>query len=163
MDLPVYLQLRQAASSFAAGIAAALVYDVLAVLRLGARLRVLPDIAFCAFLAAMYFFLGLEVGDGGLRIFMLVFIFLGMWAYFGLSRGKVRRLFCKIFTIIIKTANIIKKPVKKILVMLKKYGKILKKLFKNLWERCILYNKNGSLESNEKNTRKSPRKNRVYR
>lgn len=148
MELPVFLQLRQAAIALASGLAAALVYDALAVLRSATRLRVLPDLAFCAFLAAMYFYLGLEVGGGRLRLFMLVFIFLGMWGYFGLSRGKMRRLFYKIFTLFVKIVSVIKKLFEKLIEKLKKYGKILKKLFKNLWKRCILYSENGTVDTN---------------
>ncbi len=123
MDLPVYLQLRQAALSFAVGVAAALVYDLFAVLRSGAKLRFLPDAAFCAFLAAAYYFLGAEIGGGRLRLFMLVFIFLGMLGYFGLSGGKMRRLFFRIFTVFVKIVNAIKKPIKKILAKLKSMEK----------------------------------------
>jgi signal transduction histidine kinase len=85
MEISVSYQLLQAASSLALGAAAGFLYDIFRVVRRRARsiaVTTITDILFWLITGAALFLMGLSLGQGRQRLFMIVMAFLGATAYF---------------------------------------------------------------------------------
>jgi len=85
MEISLFGQLREAGLSLAAGVGAGVLYDVLRVLRRQLRsafVTVLADFVFWAAAAAALLLLGLTSEAGAQRLFMTLFLFLGVALYF---------------------------------------------------------------------------------
>lgn len=141
MGVDVLQQLRQAAVSLAAGAAAGLVYDFLAVLRkdTGFVGALLLDGVFALMMAAGLFLIGYGPGEGELRLFMGVLLMLGMLMYFVLMGGRARRIMTKIYAVLLRILGFLFLPLKKVYIFLKKVKKIAKKAFKKLNKWYTLY------------------------
>ncbi|HHT17857.1 MAG TPA: hypothetical protein GXZ77_09155 [Papillibacter sp.] len=85
MEISVSYQLLQAASSLALGAAAGFLYDIFRVVRQRARnvvVTTITDILFWLITGAGLFLMGLSLGQGRQRLFMLIMAFLGAVGYF---------------------------------------------------------------------------------
>ena len=141
MGVDILQQLRQAAVSLAAGAAAGLVYDFLAVLRrdTGFVGALLLDSLFAAVMAAGLFLIGYGPGEGELRLFMAAFLFTGMLLYFVLIGGRARRIMAEIYAFLLRVAAILLSPLKKVYIFLKKVQKNIKKAFQKIKKWYTLY------------------------
>ena len=141
MGVDVLQQLRQAAVSLTAGAAAGLLYDLLAVLRkdTGFVGALLLDSVFAIVMAAGLFLIGYGPGEGELRLFMGVFLLVGLLLYFVLMGGRARRIMTKIYAVLLRVLAFLFLPVKKVYIFLKKVKKIAKKAFKKLKKWYTLY------------------------
>jgi len=85
MEISVSYQLLQAASSLALGAAAGFLYDIFRVVRRRARsivVTTVTDVLFWLITGAGLFLLGLTMGQGRQRLFMVILAFLSAAAYF---------------------------------------------------------------------------------
>ncbi|MBR6521769.1 MAG: spore cortex biosynthesis protein YabQ [Oscillospiraceae bacterium] len=139
--MDILQQLRQAAVSLAAGAAAGLLYDFLAVLRkdTGFVGALLLDTVFAMIMAAGLFLIGYGPGKGELRLFMGAFLIVGMVLYFAITGGRARRIMAKIYAVLLRGAAILFLPIKKVYIFLKKVKKIAKKAFQKLKKWYTLY------------------------
>ncbi|MBR6654512.1 MAG: spore cortex biosynthesis protein YabQ [Oscillospiraceae bacterium] len=141
MGVDNLLQLQQATVSLAAGAAAGLVYDFLAVLRknTGTVGALMMDSLFALLVAAGLFLIGYGPGKGELRLFMLAFLLAGMALYFALMGGRARRIMAKIYAFVLRVVDKLLWPAKKVYIFLKKVKKIAKKAFQKLKKWYTLY------------------------
>ena len=166
MGIDNLLQLRQAAVSLAAGAAAGLVYDLLAVLRkdTGAVGAMVLDSLFAVLVAAGLFLIGYGPGEGELRLFMLAFMLAGMALYFALMGGRARRVMTKIYAFCLRVVDKLLWPAKKLYIFLKKVKKIAKKAFQKLKKWYTLYGRTimpDRRAKNEKGERYETQKSRL--
>ena len=141
MGVDILLQLRQAVVSLAAGAAAGLLYDFMAVLRRDAGMvgALILDSLFGLLMAVGLFLLGYGPGGGELRLFMLAFLLVGMALYFVCMGGRARRIMTKIYAFLLRVVAKLLWPAKKVYIFLKKVKKIAKKAFQKLKKWYTLY------------------------
>ena len=158
-DTAPLLQLQLAGLSLLCGAAAGFVYDLFALLRSGRPLLApLLDLLFCLAAGAALFCLGAGPGGGQLRLYMLLFLLLGMWLYFTLSGGRLRRLLGRLLGFICQILGLLTAPLRCFLHFLqktvKKALKFEKKLFQNSARWYTLYNKFGESSLSRRNLKK---------
>jgi hypothetical protein len=158
-DTAPLLQLQQAGLSLAVGAAAGLLYDLFAVQRAARRfLAPLLDLLFCLLTGAALFWLGAGPGGGSLRLFMLLFLLLGMQLYFRLSGGRVRRLLSRLWGLWERVFAFLTAPLRFFLQFMKKSAKkariFEKKLFQNSKKWFTLYNKLKKRAHSKRNLKK---------
>lgn len=97
MENPTQLQLMQAAVFLSAGIAVGMVYDVCRAVRRcsGRAVQMCADVVFVCTAAALLFVLGMLVGNGQLRIFMVGCVCLGAVGYSAVCSSKLVPLLCR--------------------------------------------------------------------
>ena len=127
MENPTQLQLLQAAVFFSAGIAVGVVYDVCrAVRRCSCRtVQAAADVLFVCMTAAMLFVLGMLVGEGQLRIFMMGCTVLGAAAYSRFCSSTVVPLLCRGIRGCKRVVALVKIPLRQV----KNFIKSIKNLF----------------------------------
>ncbi|MBQ3009555.1 MAG: spore cortex biosynthesis protein YabQ [Oscillospiraceae bacterium] len=98
MENPTQLQLLQAAVFFSAGIAVGVGYDVCRAVRRcsGRTVQAAADLLIVCFAAALLFVLGMLVGEGQVRIFMVGCTALGAASYSTLCSNKVVPILCRV-------------------------------------------------------------------
>ena len=107
MNLPLTLQLYQAAVSLGTGAVIGLVYDLLRAYRRNKKRGVShgADALFWGLACVLLFFLGMRFGDGQLRIFMAVCALLGSIAYLLIFSPVILPLLCRGLEILVKRAS----------------------------------------------------------
>ena len=116
MALPVTLQLLQASVSLVTGVLTGLLYDLLRGLRAVFPSDVwvrLADALICVLAGGALFLLGFVVGEGELRIFMVLLFFAGGGAYFYAFSGVLLPLFSHLCRMAAVPALFLGKTVKK--------------------------------------------------
>ena len=117
MALPVTLQLLQASVSLVPGVLTGLLYDLLRGLRSvfpsDAYVR-LADAAICVLAGGALFLLGFVVGEGELRIFMVLLFFAGGGAYLYTFSIVLLPLFCHLSRAAALPARFLGKTAKKV-------------------------------------------------
>lgn len=109
MELVVSKQVCQLCTSWLAGIALGLIYDIMRVIRQRLNVNAVFDGLFCMAVFFTLFALGMGAGEGSLNVFMLVFFALGITVYM-LTLSKT------VLTVIRKTEQFFEKcllPIKK--------------------------------------------------
>ncbi len=124
MEIDVSRQLLQIGVSWLTGFASGLVYDIFRVLRRRLKASSLFDGLFCLAVLFALFTLGMSAGEGSLHIFMLAFFCLGFASYMLLLSDVVLALLNKI-------AQLIAALFAPMLLIMKKTGAVVKKLFSN--------------------------------
>ena len=92
MELPVSLQLRELWTALAAGLGAALIYDLLAPLRRGKRSTMLADVLYSLLLLTGLLAFALWAGRGRLRLFALLAMGASGGLWLGLISPRLRRI-----------------------------------------------------------------------
>ena len=81
MHVDVSLQLAQLALSVLTGFALGVLYDILRAMRRVLRINAALDALFCAALLLALFTLGMDIGQGGVHVFMFCAAAAGCAAY----------------------------------------------------------------------------------
>lgn len=127
MENPTQLQLLQALVFFSAGIAVGMVYDVCRAVRRcsGRTVQAAADVLFICAVASLLFVLGMLVGEGQIRIFMMGCMVLGAVAYSMVCSSTVVPLLCKGMRGLRRLAALMKVPLGRV----KNFIKSIKNLF----------------------------------
>lgn len=135
MENPTQLQLMQAAVFFSAGIAVGLVYDVCRAVRRcsGYTVQTITDVIFVCMTAAVLFVLGMLVGNGQLRIFMIGCLCLGAAGYSMVCSGVLVPILCA-------GMGRLKRVVRVVWIPLRAAKKIIK-MRKNLFPKCYVWSR----------------------
>jgi len=141
MELNLMFQVYQAATSLLVGLGAGLYYDLLKTIRRrvgrgGATL--LLDLLFWLGLAPLLFVQTMTMGQGGVRIFMLVTNALGALLYFLVFSRGILFLLEKGLDKMLKIVWFITSPARKIWAKGKNVAKCCKRGFKNWIWHCII-------------------------
>ena len=132
MELPISMQLQEAAASLLFGAVLGLVYDLMRAVRIkagGPAVHIL-DILYCAFAAMAMFTLGIASGEGRLRVFMAIIAAAGAGLYF-ISFGRL------VFPAACYLVGLISRLIVFCLIPIKLLSKPLKKclfFFKNIFQ-----------------------------
>lgn len=132
MEISISGQAAAFGGAMALGMAAGLLYDLFRILRFRAARRVLSaglDLLFWVAVTAALFSYALTAGNGQLRIFMILGLFLGAFLYFLLFSGLMLRLGYKTADLIALLFHFLMLPLLKSLKFLKK----TKEKFKNVF------------------------------
>lgn len=122
MHLDVSLQLAQLAASILTGFGLGLTYDALRALRRELCRNAALDTLFCAVLLLTLFTLGMDIGQGGVHIFMFCAAAAGFAAYMALLSPVILPVFARLTGFMAR----IFAPVKK---FSKKFADAFKKCF----------------------------------
>ena len=120
MHLEVSLQLAQLAVSTLTGFALGLGYDALRALRREVRKNAALDALFCAVLLLALFTLGMDIGQGGLHIFMFCAAAAGFAAYMALLSPVILPVFARLTGFTAKFFAPLRKFIKKLADTVKK-------------------------------------------
>ena len=132
MHVDVSLQLAQLAVSVLTGFALGVLYDVLRAMRRVFKINAALDALYCAVLLFALFTLGMDIGQGGVHVFMFCAAAAGCAAYMALLSRALLPLFEKVTAFAVKAAS----PICK---LINKFAKLRQKmLFKSL---KLVYNK----------------------
>ncbi|MDR0861677.1 MAG: spore cortex biosynthesis protein YabQ [Oscillospiraceae bacterium] len=132
MELPVSEQLFEAAAALAFGVAAGLLYDFLRVVRSRVNTKsvtALADFVFVSATGVALFLLGLGVGGGRQRLFMLALAILGAVLYFVSLSKPCRYLLEGVADVLMLLLFLITRPMVFAWAGAKKIGIFAKKLF----------------------------------
>ena len=121
MHLDVSLQLAQLAASILTGFGLGLTYDALRALRRELCRNAALDTLFCAVLLLALFTLGMDIGQGGVHVFMFCAAAAGCAVYMSLLSGALLPLFEKITAFAAKAASPICKLINKFASCAKKW------------------------------------------
>lgn len=124
MEIDVSRQLLQIGVSWLTGFASGFVYDIFRVLRRRLKASSLFDGLFCLAVLFALFTLGMSAGGGSLHIFMIAFFCLGFASYMLLLSDVVLAVLNKIMQAIAAFLA-------PILLIMKKTGTVVRKLFSN--------------------------------
>lgn len=105
MHVDVSLQLAQLALSVLTGFALGVLYDILRAMRRVLRINAALDALFCAALLFALFTLGMDIGQGGVHVFMFCAAAAGCAAYMSLLSAALLPLFEKIAVFAAKAAD----------------------------------------------------------
>ena len=105
MHVDVSLQLAQLALSVLTGFALGVLYDILRAMRRVLRINAALDALFCAALLFALFTLGMDIGQGGVHVFMFCAAAAGCAAYMSLLSAALLPLFEKITVFAAKAAS----------------------------------------------------------
>jgi len=105
MHVDVSLQLAQLALSVLTGFALGVLYDILRAMRRVFKIDAVLDVLFCAVLLLALFTLGMDIGQGGVHVFMFCAAAAGCAAYMSLLSGALLPLFEKITAFAVKAAS----------------------------------------------------------
>lgn len=105
MHVDVSLQLAQLALSVLTGFALGVLYDILRAMRRVLRINAALDALFCAALLLALFTLGMDIGQGGVHVFMFCAAAAGCAAYMSLLSAALLPLFEKIAVFAAKAAS----------------------------------------------------------
>lgn len=132
MEVSVYTQIIQAVAAISLGIMFGFFYDLLRALRRRLKLSIIAAVADTAFwivAGTAVFILGMVIGQGEIRIFMILCIVVGAVLYF-ISLSKLTLTLCDfILECIIKIIGIIIYPFLCIGKIIKKFAQKIKKCF----------------------------------
>ena len=120
MHVDVSLQLAQLAMSVLTGFALGLGYDALRALRREVRKNAALDALFCAVLLLALFTLGMDIGQGGLHIFMFCAAAAGFAAYMALLSPVILPVFARLTGFTAKFFSPLRKFIKKLADTVKK-------------------------------------------
>lgn len=113
MHVDVSLQLAQLAVSVLTGFALGVLYDVLRAMRRVFKINAALDALYCAVLLLALFTLGMDIGQGGVHVFMFCAAAAGCAVYMSLLSGALLPLFEKITAFAAKAASPICKLINK--------------------------------------------------
>ena len=105
MHVDVSLQLAQLALSVLTGFALGVLYDILRAMRRVFKIDAVLDVLFCAALLLALFTLGMDIGQGGVHVFMFCAAAAGCEAYMSLLSAALLPLFEKIAVFAAKAAS----------------------------------------------------------
>ncbi|MBQ1603742.1 MAG: spore cortex biosynthesis protein YabQ [Oscillospiraceae bacterium] len=133
MRIALDAQLRALGASVLLGLGLALVYDLLRAIRLRRHTRhgftAFWDAVYCLALAVIGFFFSLRVGDGELRIYMLLAALGAAALFFAVCSPVLRPLWDFWAATLSELLGLIRLPLKKIKIFYGKLAKISKRLF----------------------------------
>ena len=141
MELGISLQLYQATSAWLLGFVIGISYDMLRAFRLRTRRRsvsIFLDLLFSVALIALFFFQGMYLGRGSLRIFMIFANVLGAIVYFKVLSAYILSAFTKILDKMLKIIQFIWEPIRKICAKGRKVYIIQKKAFHKWMKQYII-------------------------
>jgi hypothetical protein len=141
MENPISLQLAQAASALALGLAAGFFYDLLRAFRRrfkGGIVTALSDLVFWLAVGSALFVFGLTLGGGQPRLFVLVLAFIGGWVYFAAVSPFALYLWESVLEVVKFLILSIVFPFVAATRMIKKLVLFLKKLFSFWRKRCTI-------------------------
>ena len=113
MHVDVSLQLAQLAVSVLTGFALGVLYDVLRAMRRVFKINAALDALYCAVLLLALFTLGMDIGQGGVHVFMFCAAAAGCAVYMALLSRALLPLFEKITAFAAKAASPICKLINK--------------------------------------------------
>lgn len=120
MHVDVSLQLAQLAVSVLTGFALGVLYDVLRAMRRVFKINAALDALYCAVLLLALFTLGMDIGQGGVHVFMFCAAAAGCVVYMSLLSRALLPLFEKITAFAAKAASPICKLINKFACCAKK-------------------------------------------
>lgn len=129
MHVDVSLQLAQLAVSVLTGFALGVLYDVLRAMRRVFKINAALDALYCAVLLLALFTLGMDIGQGGVHVFMFCAAAAGCVVYMSLLSGALLPLLRKSPPLPAKAASPISKLINKFANCAKSFSKSLKLVY----------------------------------
>ena len=133
MEISIPQQLLQAAASLSLGFAAGFLYDFFRVIRLRLKLKIVTlfiDLVFWLICGGALFLLGMSLGEGEVRIFMILLGLLGGGIYFASVSRLTQKLCEKLADFLHFIAVCLLKPFVFMGLAAKKFFNFAKKAFK---------------------------------